>query len=218
VKKALRVIVVDDHPIFRQGLRALVTAQPDMEVIGEADDGTTAIEIVGTLRPDVVVLDVSMPETSGLKTAEEVKSRYGDVKIVTLTRHSGGGYMQQLLRAGSDGYVLKQSESEEVLRAIRAVARGQTYVDPVIASQLVAPVRALASEHWIDKGRSLSRREEDVLRMIASGLLNREVADRLRISIKTVESHKANAMNKLELQNRVGIVRYALEQGWLRET
>ena len=214
--KKLSVVLVDDHPIFRQGLRALVASQADMQVIGEVDNGQSAIDIARTLQPDVMVLDLSMAEVTGLKATEEIQKSSPGVRIVTLTRHTDRGYLQQLLRAGSHGYVLKQSESEEVLRAIRAAARDQTYVDSAVATQLVGSVIAVRTSQ---RGvfALLSKREEEVLRMIAWGLLNREVADRLQISIKTVEAHKANAMNKLDLDNRIDIVRYALLRGWLQE-
>jgi DNA-binding NarL/FixJ family response regulator len=209
-------VVVDDHPIFRQGLRALVASQADMQVIGEVDNGQSAIDIARTLQPDVVVLDLSMAEVTALRAIEQIKKSFPSVRIVTLTRHTDRGYVQQLLRAGSHGYVLRQSESEEVVRAIRAAARDQTYIDSAVATQLVGPVKAVRTSR---RGvfALLSEREEEVLRMIAGGLLNREVADRLQISIKTVESHKSNAMNKLDLDNRVDIVRYALLRGWLQE-
>jgi DNA-binding NarL/FixJ family response regulator len=212
----LRIVLVDDHPIFRQGLGALVDAQPDMEVVGEAENGRVAMSLVQRLKPDVVIMDVSMPDMNGLKATEALTNAYPDTKIVTVTRHSDGGYLQQLFDAGSKGYVLKQSDSNEVVRAIRAVARGQTYLDPAVAEQAVGTVERSGSARR--STQKLSRREEEVLRLVAWGLLSREIAGQLQISIKTVEAHKANAMNKLALANRIDVVRYALLRGWLQDT
>jgi DNA-binding NarL/FixJ family response regulator len=212
----LRIVLVDDHPIFRQGLGALVDAQPDMEVVGEAENGRVAMSLVQRLKPDVVIMDVSMPDMNGLKATEALTNGYPDTKIVTVTRHSDGGYLQQLFDAGSKGYVLKQSDSNEVVRAIRAVARGQTYLDPAVAEQAVGTVERSGSARR--STQKLSRREEEVLRLVAWGLLSREIAGQLQISIKTVEAHKANAMNKLALANRIDVVRYALLRGWLQDT
>jgi two-component system response regulator NreC len=212
----LRIVLADDHPIFRQGLKSLVDAQPDMEVVGEAESGRMATALVQTLKPDVVIMDVSMPDMNGLKATEALKGHNPEIKIVTVTRHTDGGYLQQLLDAGSKGYVLKQSDSNEVVRAIRAVARGQTYLDPAVTEQAVITVERIRSGRR--STRKLSRREEEVLRMVAWGLLSREIAERLQISIKTVEAHKANAMNKLVLADRIDVVRYALLRGWLKDT
>jgi DNA-binding NarL/FixJ family response regulator len=214
--KKLRVVLADDHPIFRQGLRMLVDAQPDMEVIGEAENGRVATSVAQKLAPDVVVMDVSMPDMNGLKATEALSASCPAIKIITLTRHTDGGYLQQLLDAGSRGYVLKQSEPDEIVRAIRAVGRGQTYLDPAVAGQVVGRVERPSARRR--RGNKLSRRQEDVLRLVAWGLLSREIAARLEISIKTVEAHKANAMIRLELENRIEIVRYAVLQGWLEET
>jgi two-component system response regulator NreC len=210
----LRIVLADDHPIFRQGLRMLVDTQADMEVVGEAENGRAVVSLAEKLRPDVVVMDVSMPDMNGLNAAEALQRCCPQIKIVTLTRHADGGYLAQLLEAGAKGYVLKQSDSD-IVRAIRAVARGQTYLDPAVAEQAVRTVERSGSARRTTK--NLSRREDEVLRMVAWGLLSREIADRLHISIKTVETHKANAMSKLELANRIDVVRYALLRGWLQD-
>jgi DNA-binding NarL/FixJ family response regulator len=173
------------------------------------------MSIAQRLKPDVVVMDVSMPDMNGLKATEALQSCCPEIKIVILTRHADGGYLQLLLNAGSKGYVLKQSDSDEVVRAIRAVARGQTYLDPAVAEQAIGTVER--NRLLPRSSKELSRREEEVLRMVAWGLLSREIADRLQISIKTVETHKANAMNKLELGHRIEVVKYALLRGWLQD-
>jgi DNA-binding NarL/FixJ family response regulator len=210
----LRILLADDHKVMRRGLRLLIDEQPDMDVVGEADDGHGAVALALDLQPDIVVMDVSMPRLNGLKATEKLKGLFPKVKVITLTRHADDGYLQQLLRAGISGYVLKQSPSDELLRAIRAVAGGQTYLDPAITEQVIVGKRAIRGVHAV---RELSPREGEILRLIAWGHLNKEIAARLKISIKTVETHKASAMAKLGMNSRIDIVRYALLQGWLED-
>jgi DNA-binding NarL/FixJ family response regulator len=213
----LRVLLAEDHKVMREGLRMVVNREANMEVVGEADNGLAAIALTQELRPDVVVMDVSMPDLNGLKATETLKKTLPDTKVLILTRHTDSSYVQQLLRSGASGYVLKQSASEELVRAIRRVAAGQTYLDPAITEHVVgssASGRGTASS----AGKSLTKREEDVLRFVALGFLTKEIASRLQISIKTVETHKANAMNKMGMHSRIDIVRYAVLQGWLEDT
>jgi DNA-binding NarL/FixJ family response regulator len=212
----LRILLAEDHKVVREGLRMLVNRQANMEVVGEADNGRAAIALTQELRPDVVVMDVSMPEFNGLKATETLKKTLPDTKVLILTRHTDSSYVQQLLRSGASGYVLKQSASEELVRAIKRVAAGQTYLDPAITQYVVgsASGRGGASS----AGKSLSKREEDVLRLVAMGFLTKEIAARLQVSIKTAETHKANAMNKMGMHSRIDIVRYAVLQGWLEDT
>jgi two-component system response regulator NreC len=216
----LRILLADDHETVREGLRLIVNAQADMEVVGEAGDGRAAVARALELLPDIVVMDVSMPHLNGLKATEKLMQVCPQVKVLTLTRHMDDGYMQQILRAGASGYVLKQSASAELLHAIRAVAAGGKYLDPAVAGKVMgsyagrtAPVRVAAH-----RGRELSEREAEVLRLIAWGYSNKEIAARMEISVKTVEAHKANAMKRLGMQSRIDIVRFALLQGWLQDT
>ena len=215
----LRILLADDHETVREGLKLILGAQPDMEVVGEAGDGHKAVEEAQKLLPDVVVMDVSMPGMNGLKATQKLHECCPEVKILALTRHKDDGYLQQLLRAGASGYVLKQSPSAELVHAIRAVARGGKYLDPAVAGTLMGTFSdqpALRSE---SKGKgNLSDRETEVLRLIAWGYSNKEIAARLDLSVKTVEVHKANAMKKLGMQGRIDIVRYSVLQGWLEET
>ncbi|HEX8773671.1 MAG TPA: response regulator transcription factor [Pyrinomonadaceae bacterium] len=216
----LRILLAEDHETVREGLRLIVNAQSDMEVVGEAGDGRSAVASAQELLPDIVVMDVSMPQLNGLKATEKLKQVCPQVKVLTLTRHTDYGYLQQLLRAGASGYVLKQSPPTELLHAIRAVAAGGKYLDPAVAGQVIgsysertAPLRVAAQG-----GRELSEREAEVLRLIAWGYSNKEIAARLDISVKTVEAHKANAMKRLNITSRIDIVRFALLQGWLQDT
>jgi DNA-binding NarL/FixJ family response regulator len=214
----LRVLLAEDHKVMREGLRMLVNAQGNMEVVGEADNGQTAISLSQRLLPDVVVMDVSMPELNGLKATEALKKLCPEIKILILTRHAEGAYVQQLLRSGASGYVLKQSASDELVRAIRGVVDGHIYLDPGVTEGALSTVLGKPVVPGSPAGKSLSKREEEVLRLIAWGLLSKEIADRLQISIKTVETHKANAMRKMEMRSRIDVVRYAVLQGWLQHT
>ena len=214
----LRVFLADDHAMLREGLKVLVNAQADMECVGEASDGRAAVACVRELMPDVVVLDVSMPEMNGLQATERIKQCCPEAKVLTLTRHTDDGYLQQLLKAGVSGYVLKQSASTVLLTAIRAVAAGQKFLDPTITGKVIGSYVARSASKGMPSLSELSDREQEVLRMVAWGYSNKEIASRLDISVKTVEVHKANAMRKLDMHSRIDIVRYALLQGWLQDT
>jgi two-component system response regulator NreC len=213
-----RILLADDHEMFREGLKVLVSAQPDMEVIGEADNGRAAVALAEQLQPDVVVMDISMPELNGLKATEKLKGLCPHIKILTVTRHTDDGYLQQLLQVGASGYVLKKSASHELIRAIRTVAAGHTYLDPAVTEKIVSHAVVGRPARGTPANKNLSEREEEVLRFIAWGYANKEIAARLSLSIKTVEVHKANAMQKMGMKSRIDIVRYALLQGWLQDT
>ena len=210
--------MAEDHETVREGLKLILNAQTDMEVVGEAENGQEAVSRTRALAPDVVVLDISMPRLNGLKATQAIKECCPKVKVLTLTRHADDGYLQQLLRAGVSGYVLKQSRSSELLHAIRAVAGGGKYVDPSIADKLLGDYRNRQHDAGVSAKASLTPREEEVLRLIAWGYSNKEIAGRLELSVKTIETHKANAMHKLGMASRIDIVRFALLQGWLEDT
>jgi DNA-binding NarL/FixJ family response regulator len=211
----IRILLADDHVTVRHGLRLLIDGEGDMQVVSEASDGNTAIEQARMSKPDVIVMDISMPGMNGLVATRKLKQVQSDAAIVTLTRHTDEAYLQELLRAGVSGYVLKQSPPTELLQAIRAVAAGRQYLD----SALTARVTARFVAHDPDKSGkpavTLTDREAEVLRQIAAGYSNKEIAARLSLSVKTVEAHKANAMRKLDLKGRIDIVKYAILQGWL---
>lgn len=212
----LRIFLTDDHAILRQGLKLLINGQEDMQVIGEASNGKTALRLIPTLQPDVAVMDVSMPEMNGLEATQQLKKTLPQIKVLALTRHNDSSYLQPLLQAGIAGYVLKQSDAKELLRAIRAIAVGGTYLDPAIAGKIIKTVVGRNSNPGLTKAGTLSERETEVLRLIAQGYSNKEIAAQFDLSVKTIEAHKANAMLKLGLGSRVEIVRYALLQGWLQ--
>jgi DNA-binding NarL/FixJ family response regulator len=214
----LSILLVEDHKMVREGLRMLINAQADMKVVGEADNGRMAINAVQQLKPDVVVMDVSMPELNGLEATERLKRLCPDIQILILTRHTDDGYLQRMLQAGANGYVLKQSASEELVRAIRYVAAGKSYLDPAVTATVVGSALGTRVARGLSLKKALSLREEEVLRLIARGYLSKEVAARLQISIKTAETHKANAMQKMAMKSRIDIVAYALLEGWLEDS
>lgn len=213
--RTIRVLLADDHVTVRHGLKLLIDGQPDMKVIFEASDGKSAVEKALELAPDVVVMDISMPRMNGLLATRTLKERQPDAAIITLTRHGDDAYLQELLRAGVSGYVLKQSAPAELLQAIRAAAAGGQYLDSTLTARVTAGFLAKEGKRVGKSGATISQREADVLRLIASGYSNKEIAGRLALSVKTVEAHKANAMRKLGLNGRIDIVKYALLQGWL---
>ena len=210
---AIQVLLADDHETVRQGLRLLIDGQPDMHVVQEVGDGVAAVQVVRQLQPTVVVLDVSMPHMNGLEAAREIRAAAPGTAIVALTRHSEGPYVQALLEAGAVGYVLKQSASAELIAAIRAAAGGRRYLDSSLSDGSARPA---AGARGPAKPR-ISDREADVLRLMALGHSNKDIAQMLHIAVKTVEVHKANAMRKLGLQGRIDVVKYAALQGWLQE-
>jgi len=213
----LKILIVEDHQTVREGVKLLVNAQSDMEVVGEAGDGEIALKEAERLKPDIILMDISMPNLNGLKATMRLKSRKSDVKILILTRHTDDGYLQQLLGAGANGYVLKQSAPTGLVKALRTIADGNVYLDPSLTRKVVGGyVSKSASLRGESKG-DLTDRETEVLRLISFGHSNKEIAEQLNLSVKTIEAHKANAMRKLGISSRIDIVRYAILQGWLQD-
>jgi DNA-binding NarL/FixJ family response regulator len=211
----LRILLADDHAIVRQGLKLLIDSQRDMGVVGETADGDGVLRQANALNPDVIVMDISMPGMNGLVATRRLKREQPQVAIVALTRHDDDTYLEELLRAGASGYVLKQSAPMELLQAIRAVAAGGVYLDPAMTSHVADGLLSRNAETSGQRHVTISERESQVLRLIAVGHSNKEIATQLDISVKTVEVHKANAMRKLGLTGRVDLIRYGVLQGWL---
>lgn len=214
----ISVLIAEDHQTVREGLRLVINTQDDMQVCGEAGDGREAISMAQELSPDVLLMDISMPDLNGLTAAAKLKRIAPQIKILTLTRHTDEAYLQELLQAGVSGYVLKQSSASELLRAIRAVAGGGNYLDPAMTGKMFGNyVGKSVKTRGITFGEKLSERESESLRYIALGYSNKEIAERLDLSVKTVEAHKANALRKLGMRSRIDIVRYAILQGWMHD-
>ena len=213
--KCLRILLADDHVTVRHGLKLLVESQDDMEVVAEASDGAAAVHLALECRPDIIVMDVSMPGMNGLVATQTLRGMLPSTAIVTLTRHADDAYLQELLRAGASAYVLKQSPPTELLQAIRATGAGGQYVDSSLTARVTAGFLGREGRMGSRGTTAITEREAEVLRLIASGYSNKEIAQQLDLSVKTVEAHKANAMRKLDLNSRIDIVRYAILQGWL---
>lgn len=210
----IRLLLADDHAVVRSGLRMLLQAQPDMKIIGEAETGQEAIRRVAELRPDVVLMDIEMPGMNGIEATRRIKAEAPQAAVLALTMYEDDQYFFEMLRAGASGYVPKRAAPDELVSAIRAVSRGEVFLYPSLAGRLV--------QDYLLRGRpeeqepatdDLTAREQEVLKLIAEGLSNNEIADRLVISAKTVDRHRENIMRKLNLHNRVDLVKYALRKG-----
>ena len=210
----LRIVLADDHVVVRQGIKALIDAEPTMTVVGEAGDGAAACRLVEQLAPDVLVLDVTMPVMTGVEVARRARELQPSLRIVALTVHDDRAYISQLLKAGAHGYVLKRAAAHELIHAIRTVAGGGMYLDPQIAATVAGGLVGRDLEAAGDESL-LSNREHDVLRRVAQGYSNKEIAAQLGIGVRTVETYKARIIEKLGLRSRADIVRFAMWKGWL---
>ncbi len=209
----VRIALVDDHPVVLAGIRALLQGVPEVELVGEASTGATGLKAICDCSPDIAVIDLSLPDISGMELARQIRRQCPHVKVIALTVHEDRAYVHPVLEAGAKGYLLKRSAADELLRAIRAVNRGDVYLDPTIAEKAVVAAPALAVSNE-DSGE-LSPREEDVLRLVAQGFSNKQIAGQLEVSVKSVETYKARAAEKKGLRSRADIVRYGIRLGWL---
>ena len=212
----LRVFIADDHAVLRAGLRMLIEAQPDMHVVGEAEDGEEAVRRMLSLHPDVALIDVNMPKLDGLETIRQLKAAAPRVRALVLSMYDDEGYLRRALEHGASGYVLKKAADTEVMAAIRAVARGEVYVYPSLTHLLVNRYLGRPREPQPSpSSEELSEREMEVLKLLAAGYTSQQVGNQMALSAKTVETYKARVMEKLNLQSRVDLVRYALRHGLL---
>jgi DNA-binding NarL/FixJ family response regulator len=214
----LRVVIADDHPVVREGLKAFLNAHDGVSVVGEASDGEAAVQQAQALQPDVLVLDLLMPRLNGVEAMRKVRAACPGVKVLVLTAHEDRAYVEQLLKLGASGFARKHAGPDELLFALRAVAAGGTYLDPVLAGRVVSEFLGKGSPAGGGTKELLSGRETEVLRLIADGYSNKEIAAKLVISVKTVESYKARVMEKLNLKSRHDVVRFAAARGWLTST
>lgn len=210
----ISVLLAEDHAIVRKGLRSLLAAEVGIEVVGEAEDGREAIEKASKLRPDVVVMDITMPGLNGLEATRQIKHRLPEVQVVVLTMHTAEEYIFQILRAGASGYVVKRAAPSELISAVRAAYRGESFLSPSVSrtviEEYVRKAEALAKE---DSYEELTPREREVLQLIAEGHSNRGIAELLCLSVKTVQSHRANLMRKLDIYTTAELTQYAIRKG-----
>jgi DNA-binding NarL/FixJ family response regulator len=211
----LQVYLADDHPLVLDGIKALILADAGLELVGAARDGATALRQAIELRPDVAVLDLSMPGVNGIEVARQLLAACPQCRVLILTVQEDGAYLRQLLDLGVAGYVLKRSATDELRRAIHAVADGGIYLDPAIAARAIG--RGAAGAQVVPEAADLSPREVEVLRLTAIGHSNKSIANMLHIGVKSVDTYKARAMEKLGFRNRVEVVRFAVSKGWLNE-
>lgn len=213
----LRVLLADDHAVVREGLKALINSQSDMEVVGEAADGLIACTLSATLAPDVVVMDVTMPRMTGSQATARLRRECPQARVLALTVHEDKAYIRQLLAAGAVGYVLKRAAAAELIQAIRSVAAGGVYLDPTMAHKVVGGFIGTAAVGVAAAAGGLSEREAEVARHTAAGHSNKVIAAKLELSVKTVETYRARVMEKLGLHSRADLVRYAVQEGWLQD-
>jgi two-component system response regulator NreC len=208
----IRVLLVDDHAILREGIKALLEKQENIEVAAEAADGREAMSKVAQIHPDVVVLDVSMPLMDGLEATRQMKRENPDIKILILTMHDDEEYFLQLLRVGASGYVTKKSVSRELVSAIEAVYRGETFLCPSMAKHLLSDYLRLGKDPGHEEQEKITPREREIVKLIAEGYTNQQIADILHRSVKTIESHRANILRKLNIHDSIELVKYAIRK------
>jgi two-component system, NarL family, response regulator NreC len=209
-----RLLIAEDHTILREGLKSLLSVNPDLEVVGEAEDGRRALKLSNELSPDLILMDLSMPRMNGFEAIQEIKKQNPAVKIIVLTVHNTEEYILMTLKAGADGYVLKDATHDELLMAISHVLNGKRYLSPSVSEKvIIGYLEGKRSLKPASSWDSLTQREREILKLIAEGFKNKEVADYLCISLKTVEKHRANLMKKLDLHNTSSLTVYAMEKG-----
>lgn len=216
---SIRIVVADDHGILRAGLIAMLNAEPDIEVVGEAASAEEALQKTGTLNPDIVLMDISMPGINGIEATRQIHKQFPQTSVLVLTVHEDKAVLQDALKAGALGYIVKRSAKPELLDAIRAVGKGELYVQPAMTCALVAGMveeRRTRSQRLNDRKKPLTKREQEVLRLIAQGYTNNQMAEKLNISTRTVEFHRANIVIKLGVKSRMELVRYAVDMGLLQ--
>jgi two-component system nitrate/nitrite response regulator NarL len=215
-KRQIKVLLVDDHPVVREGVRSSLLRYAQVEVIGEASDGKEAIDKIKSLSPDIVLMDISMPHTSGLDVMNYLKKTGSNVKVIMLTMHDSAEYIRQIVRSGARGYVLKDVYPTDLVRAIEAVHGGEAFFSPAVNRTILNDYIQGEQTHSHDEATKLSSRERQVLALIAEGLANKEIADRLFVTVRTVETHRERIMRKLNIHNTAGLTRFAIAHGMVK--
>lgn len=216
--QAIGVLIADDHTILRKGICALLEREKDLKIVGEAEDGRETVAKVEQLRPDVVVIDITMPGLNGIEATRQIKKRFPETKILTLSIHESEEFVFQTLRAGASGYLIKKTVPEDLICAIKAVYRGESYLSPAISKTVIEHyIRTAEQSLEEDPYETLTDREREVLQMIAEGGSNRQIADHLCLSIKTIQTHRNNIMEKLDIHSTADLTRYALRKGLISD-
>ena len=210
---SIRILLADDHRLFREGLRSLLKEEPDMEVVAEADNGRTAVQQAGELKPDAVAMDINMPDLNGMAATQQIVSRVPGTKVIVLSMHSDSRFIEGMIKAGASGYLLKDCANEEFIRAIRAVAAGQTYLSPAVAGKVTQDYVRLAEGKSISAPETLTAREREVLQLVAEGLASKQIAAELGISTKTVDSHRHQIMERLKVHSVAELTKFAIREG-----
>jgi DNA-binding NarL/FixJ family response regulator len=209
----IRVLMADDHKIFLEGLRSLLSAEPQMEVVAEVDNGRSAVESALAIDPDVVLMDISMQELNGIEAARQICSERSDIRVLCLSMHADREFVDAALRAGASGYLLKDCEMDELVRAIRVVANGRVYLSPAVAGSVLEGYRNGGLRTESKAISVLSTREREVLQLLAEGHPTRDIAERLGVSVKTISTHRENLMQKLEIRSVAGLTKFAIREG-----
>jgi two-component system, NarL family, response regulator NreC len=213
----IRIVLVDDHTLFRQGLRTLISAEPDMEVTGEASNAADAVELAGSLRPEIVLMDIGMPGMSSFEASRQIRRQWPDTQVVFLSMYDDEDYLSECMEVGAGGYVLKDSPAEQLLMALREVCRGGNYLSPRLLTRLVDDFR-MQSKSTMRQPRfgTLTKREREILKLLAEGKSVKEIATVFDLSVKTIEAHKFNLMRKLDIHNKAQLVQYAIQKKVIR--
>lgn len=216
MSKPIRILIADDHTIVRSGVRLLLEAEPDIEVVGEALDGNQAVELAASLNPDVILMDIAMPGMDGLEATRLIKTRFPEIQVLVLTMHRSDEYFFEILEAGASGYLLKGADTSDLVKAVRFVHRGEVFLYPTMAQKLLREFfnRSLPGSSYESQ---LSPREKEILRLVADGYSNKEIAEKLVVSSSTVHSHLSNLMGKLEMSSRRELIQYARKHGLLSD-
>ena len=213
---SVRILIVDDHAVVRVGLRAFLGAEPDFQIVGEAADGQAALQVADELRPDVILVDMNMPRLNGIEFTKQIMQKLPPTRVLFLTLHDDVNYLRQAIENGAAGYILKSAVEPQIINAIRAVANGESFIDPTMTITLVRNL-ALVDVPKSDATDNLSAREIEILRLVAHGYTNREIAEKLHLSMRTVEGHRSSLLDKLDLSTPIQIVRYAMQHGLIDE-
>src|ERR1041385_677655 len=217
--KKIKILFADDHSIVRNGLRALFRSISGFSVVGEAPDGETAVQLASLRKPDIAILDISMPKLNGIETTQIIKQRHPEIKVLILTIHEDEAYVYEIIRAGANGYIVKNAKKKKIIAAVRAVVSGEPFFSPGISKLMIEKFIQRARQETVHRSHSsgpLTKREREILEHIAQGLTSKEISEKLFLSLSTVNTHRANLMQKLDIHDTATLVRYAIQSGFVK--